>query len=248
MIKSFAKINVFLKINGQKSINSHKYHTITSRFMKVYSLYDEIEIVSNDGFLLCGDFGCDMCDNSVYKAYKTLLRHLDSTQQKLVTNLKISINKNIPKGGGLGGGSSNAAEFLLYVNREFDLGLSQEQLCDIGRSAGLDTLFFLSGLDVADVSGVGDVISKSNESLFSVDIVDSGVFCDTSKIYKEYAKNFYREKDFVFFSNEEVFLNDAYMNNDLLAPLLRLYPSLQEYVDRGYFLSGSGGCFWRKVV
>ena len=62
--KSYAKINLFLKIEGYKD----GYHQLNSRFMKVKNLYDEIEFKEGT-FNIIGDFDCAVRDNTIFKAY-----------------------------------------------------------------------------------------------------------------------------------------------------------------------------------
>jgi len=112
--KAYAKVNIFLKITGTRK----QYHTLASRFMRIDTLYDELEFIPNrsDAFLIEGDFSCTTEQNTIYKAYKALLEKTQSEalEEFFQTN-GVGVSKNIPAFAGLGGGSSDAAAFLKLV-------------------------------------------------------------------------------------------------------------------------------------
>ncbi|MDQ1340116.1 MAG: 4-diphosphocytidyl-2-C-methyl-D-erythritol kinase, partial [Campylobacterota bacterium] len=153
--KSYAKINVYLKIVGFKD----GYHLINSRFVIVKELYDLMWFEKSAGleFEIVGDFDCPKEQNTIYKAYKALIKHQPKKEiADFVKNNKAVVYKNIPSFAGLGGGSSNAATFLLMINKALNLNLSKEELNEIGLEVGADVPFFLSGFKSATVSGIGE--------------------------------------------------------------------------------------------
>ncbi|MCL9822234.1 4-(cytidine 5'-diphospho)-2-C-methyl-D-erythritol kinase [Helicobacter colisuis] len=248
MIKSYAKINIFLKITGRVVVESVKYHTLYSRFMLVKNLFDCLEIQeSKVGFEILGDFDCPMEKNTIYKVYEVVLPLLNQERQEFLSHQKIEVEKKIPSGAGLGGGSSNAAAFLLWINEVLELRWSFEKLNEIAQKVGSDVPFFVSQYEVADVSGRGEKIFKSREKALEVEIVTPKIHCDTTKVYQTYAKDFYEptQENWLEFSNAKILRQSPYENNDLLNSAIKLYPSLKEYVQQGYFLSGSGSSFWK---
>lgn len=128
-IKSSAKLNLFLHISGRDERN---YHILQSLFCIIPNLYDEItfekkqascvEVISNENIV----------DNIILKAAQAIGVNKD---------IQITLQKNIPIGSGLGGGSSNAAQTLLALNQLFKLNLSQQALIDT--KIGDDVEFFL---------------------------------------------------------------------------------------------------------
>ncbi|MCI5968737.1 4-(cytidine 5'-diphospho)-2-C-methyl-D-erythritol kinase [Helicobacter sp.] len=255
LVKSYAKINLFLKIIGKTQINNISYHLLQSRFMRVSSLFDTLGFNFNaKEFTLIGDFDCSLEKNTIYKAFIALLPYVSKTQAKVLNRTQIVVQKKIPSGGGLGGGSSNAARFLQVVNRELNLGLNQKMLAEIGAKVGSDVPFFMSDLELADVEGRGEIVTPSVESKFNVEIINPKVHSSTAEVFKMYAREFYRAdaipqikaESWLQKSNAEILSNDAFRNNDLLKPLLSLHPELESYCQKGVFLSGSGSCFWRK--
>ncbi|WP_201273943.1 4-(cytidine 5'-diphospho)-2-C-methyl-D-erythritol kinase [Helicobacter sp. MIT 11-5569] len=256
VVKSYAKINLFLKIVGKTQINNTHYHLLQSRFMRVSSLYDSLGFNFNaKEFDILGDFDCSMEQNVIYKAYIALLSYVSGKKAESLKRIQVIVHKNIPSGGGLGGGSSNAACFLNTINKELKLGLPQETLMQIGAQVGSDVPFFISDLELANVEGRGEIVTPyPKESSFDVDIIMPKVHCSTVEVFKKYANNFYSEKEiantkaqaWLKKTNMEILQNNAFVNNDLLKPLLTLYPNLESYCKNGVFLSGSGSCFWKK--
>jgi len=113
--KANAKVNIFLKITGTRG----DYHEILSRFVLVDNLFDELRFIpkKNDNeFELYGEFCCELKQNTIYKAYLGLCESNHKTKiKKFLNSHALSIDKKIPSFAGLGGGSSDAATFLLMI-------------------------------------------------------------------------------------------------------------------------------------
>ena len=90
---------------------------------------------------LYGNFDCKLEDNLIYKAYMLLAKHIDSNINPC--SIHIIVDKRIPVGGGLGGGSVNAALMLLLLNELFNLNCSKEILYQHAKALGSDVAFFL---------------------------------------------------------------------------------------------------------
>ena len=88
-----------------------------------------------------GNFDCKLEDNLIYKAYMLLAQHIDSNTSPCF--IHIIVDKRIPVGGGLGGGSVNAALMLLLLNELFNLNCSKEILYQYAKALGSDVAFFL---------------------------------------------------------------------------------------------------------
>ncbi len=148
-IKAHAKVNIFLKIIGIEG----NYHLISSRFIQLENLYDEIEFIKkekkSDSFELIGDFGCTLEKNTIYKAYNALLHSGNQSILKdFFQTYKISVKKNIPEFAGLGGGSSNGAFFMILANNVLNLGLSKQTLAKISSTIGADFPFLYMTIKV----------------------------------------------------------------------------------------------------
>ncbi len=241
-IKAHAKVNIFLKIVGHDGF----YHLISSRFMKVKNLYDEIEIVEADKFNIVGDINCVLRDNTVFKAYVALTQEYPDIKKWFIGK-EIRIHKNIPEMAGLGGGSSDAAAFLRLVNKESGLNLSTEELMEIGKKIGSDVAFFITDADVADVYGRGDIVEVRDEKALDLEVFTPPIECSTSEVYKMYKEKFFNPSptDLDKKETKEILKNYSSTElNDLLKPALLLYPDLNKYLDRGFF-SGSGSSFFK---
>ena len=153
LYKSPAKVNLFLNVLRKRADG---YHDIQSIFQLI-NLNDELIFKTRkDGII---NFVCNVKalekDNLIVKAihsYKKISGVKD-------IGLDISLKKNIPIGGGLGGGSSNAATTLLALNEIYGHKIKLPSLCKIGLSLGSDIPFFLNAKN-AWVEGKGDVITK----------------------------------------------------------------------------------------
>ena len=149
-IKSPAKVNLCLKILGERSDG---YHDIFS-VMQAVNLFDEIVIEKSKKFSTSVSGIKISGKNIVDVAYEKLCEFLGWEPE-----VSVRILKKIPVGAGLGGGSSNAAFFLMGMNKLFNLRLSAEQLMKIGASVGSDVPFFFSG-GSAIVRGRGEIVES----------------------------------------------------------------------------------------
>ena len=246
--KSYAKVNIFLKISDKRD----EYHELVSRFVRVHSLFDTISFVksSRKAFCIIGNFSCNMETNTVYKAYK-LLEKYDGVED-FFKNYSVEVNKNIPEFAGLGGGSSNAATFLLMTNKYCNLNLSKDELSKIAIKIGADVPFFVYEYDSANVTGIGEIVEKFDEEMLNIDTITPNIKCNTGEIFKVFRENFYKQ-----ISKEESnrLLNmksldilkefDIKKANDLYEPALSLYSDLEDYSKQDWYFSGSGSSFFK---
>lgn len=246
--KSFAKVNIFLKIAGKRE----SYHEIVSRFVRVHSLYDVVrfEKGSFKQFTLEGEFGCETKKNTIFKAYQELYRMYENIDE-LFKNYKVVVEKNIPEFAGLGGGSSNCATFLLMVNDLVNLHLSKEQLASIGAKIGADVPFFIYEYESANVTGVGEVVEKFDEEVLDIKTYTPKIECNTGAIFTKFRDEFYKEisqaeasKLLQLKSKDILKLLSIEEANDLYAPACKVYPQLKEIEKTQSYFSGSGSSFF----
>jgi 4-diphosphocytidyl-2-C-methyl-D-erythritol kinase len=246
--KSYAKVNIFLKISNKRE----QYHELVSRFLRVHSLYDIVTFVktSRKAFDIIGDFGCNLESNTVYKAYKLLEDY--PTVKEFFENHSVKIEKNIPEFAGLGGGSSNAATFLIMTNKYCNLNLSKDELCQIAVKIGADVPFFIYEYDSANVTGIGEIVEKFDEEILDINTVTPNVKCNTGEIFRNFRENFYKQisdkdaSELLKMKSIEILKKfDIKEANDLYEPALNLYPQLSEYAKDNWFFSGSGSSFFK---
>ena len=250
--RSYAKVNIFLKILGTRG----SYHELTSRFVRLESLFDTITFVkkeqTNNDFELEGNFSCTLEKNSIYKAYLLLLQYQYNIQlEKFFHEHKVIVDKNIPEFAGLGGGSSNAATFLRLVNEILNLEHSKETLAMIGEKIGADVPFFIYNYPSANVSGIGEIVEPFEEELVKIETFTPDILCDTGKVYHKFRTQYLDKLDIksaqaLKYKNSKDILEayDSYFLNDLFAPALEIYPELSRYHDSNFF-SGSGSTFFK---
>jgi 4-diphosphocytidyl-2-C-methyl-D-erythritol kinase len=149
-----AKINLSLKILGRRNDGFHELDTLIAPI----SLHDEIRI--DKGRLGKGiEFRCDdpsvpQGDNNL--AVRAAKAFFETT--KIEPAVLIELEKKIPHGAGLGGGSSDAASVLLALNELFDVKLSPEALAEIARPTGSDVPFFIFR-SAATCKGRGEMVT-----------------------------------------------------------------------------------------
>ena len=148
-----AKLNLFLHITGQRPDDG--YHLLQTVFQFI-ELADEIDftVLASDTVQRSSTMpGVDAGDDLVVRAARCLK---EKTGCKL--GVDINVNKKIPAGGGLGGGSSDAATTLVALNELWQTGLSSEELACIGLSLGADVPVFVHGY-AAWAEGVGETLT-----------------------------------------------------------------------------------------
>lgn len=153
-----AKLNLFLYITGQRADG---YHTLQTLF-QFLDYGDTITIdVRHDGELrlLTPVTGVPDEENLIVRAARLLMKTAaDSDRLPEGVGADISIDKRLPMGGGLGGGSSNAATVLVALNHLWRCGLSVDELATIGLTLGADVPVFVRG-HAAFAEGVGEVLT-----------------------------------------------------------------------------------------
>lgn len=150
-VSSFAKINLFLNVAEKRPDG---YHAIETVFQTI-DLADTIVIRPAPNFTLtCSDPAIPVDSrNLVARAFEAL------RQVTSVPPVAIHIEKRIPAGGGLGGGSSNAAAVLAGLVETFDLAVSRRQLLELALQLGSDVPFFLIG-GTAYATGRGEELRE----------------------------------------------------------------------------------------
>ncbi|HGE6023340.1 TPA: 4-(cytidine 5'-diphospho)-2-C-methyl-D-erythritol kinase [Vibrio cholerae] len=147
-----AKLNLLLYITGRRA---NGYHDLQTLF-QFLDHGDELTITANNsGNITLSPALADVAleDNLIYKAAMALK---NAAQSPLGAD--IQLHKVLPMGGGIGGGSSNAATTLVALNYLWQTGLSDDQLAEIGLALGADVPVFTRGF-AAFAEGVGEELS-----------------------------------------------------------------------------------------
>ncbi|MCX7761067.1 MAG: 4-(cytidine 5'-diphospho)-2-C-methyl-D-erythritol kinase [Hydrogenothermaceae bacterium] len=251
VVRSPAKVNIGLWITEKRADG---YHNIFSFFHTV-DFYDVIYIKPSSRLTVKTSLHDPALEDEKNIVYKAVVEFENFTG--FYEDFEILIEKNIPLGSGLGGGSSNAATVIKFLNEYFSYPLSEEDLIKLSVKVGADVPFFLKG-GFALVEGIGDKIThfdrKYSEDLF---IVYPNVHSHTKLIYSKVTQDLLTEKDqlnIIFNLQKEYGLNKLLevAQNSLGEIARREYPQIDEVVrfleEKGYkaFISGSGSsvyCF-----
>ncbi len=223
---SYAKINLGLHVLERLPTG---YHRIETGFCFL-EWKDRFEVSRSDVFSL------DLSDNSIpagesnliTKAYRAFNRYVGLKNQ-----YSFSVTKNIPAGGGLGGGSSNAALTFRILNKLEKTGLSDEDLIDLSRDIGADIPFFIKGK-----TGIGTGMGQEIEPIdFQPDTwivcIFPGFESSTAEAYRNCNPN--PEPDFTIKSvllEEEPDQWQYLLQNDLEAPVVAQYEIIGNIKDQ----------------
>ena len=173
-----AKINLFLQITGRRNDGYHHLQTVFQLLDwgdKVHiRLRDDAQIIRTDA----GGYGVAESDDLIVRAAKLLQTHVGIKQ-----GAELAVSKQIPLGGGFGGGSSDAATTLLVLNSLWHAGLNQVELAGLGLSLGADVPVFVHGHS-AWAEGIGDKITPIKLPEAAYLLVDSGVHVPTAKLFQ----------------------------------------------------------------
>ena len=238
-----AKLNLFLHLVGRRPDG---YHLLQSVFV-LLNVSDTIHISTRDDGIIrrvTELAGVNEDDDLVMRAARLL--KLEAGNAAFGAN--ISVNKRIPMGGGLGGGSSDAATTMLALNQLWKLDFSREKLQAIGVALGADVPFFIFGRD-AFAEGVGEKLHPVEIPQWWYLVLTPPVHVPTATVFAhpELTRNTFPLKILDFSANG---LKD--LHNDLQPVVLKEFPAvfrsfeaLQAVSRKSVFgarLTGSGAC------
>ena len=179
-----AKLNLFLYITGQRADGYHELQTL----FQFLDYGDTLTIEPRqDGQLRLLTPLKDVPDedNLIIRAARLLMKMAAQTQRLPEgSGADISIEKRLPMGGGLGGGSSNAASVLVALNHLWQCGLSEDELAAIGLTLGADVPVFVRG-HAAFAEGVGEQLTPIDVAEKWYLVVHPGVSIPTPVIFKD---------------------------------------------------------------
>ncbi|MHB8579559.1 MAG: 4-(cytidine 5'-diphospho)-2-C-methyl-D-erythritol kinase [Ignavibacteriaceae bacterium] len=176
-IKAPAKINFGLNITRKRPDG---YHDIETIFYPI-NLFDNINFIkSNENSFSCNNHVLKLDSNNLVIKAKEILEK----EFQRIFPVKIDLEKNIPIGAGMGGGSSDAAAALHSINLLYNLDLSKEQLNKFALKLGSDVPFFLDPRPNF-ASGRGEVLSVLDFTIdFPILIVNPGIHISTKWAYQ----------------------------------------------------------------
>ncbi|MBF0219948.1 MAG: 4-(cytidine 5'-diphospho)-2-C-methyl-D-erythritol kinase [Gammaproteobacteria bacterium] len=176
-----AKINLFLHITGRRPDG---YHLLQTAF-QFLDFGDSLSFsLNNRGTLALTTplTGVSNADNLVLRAAKAL-QQLATQRGHPALGASITLDKILPMGGGLGGGSSNAATTLVALNQLWQLHLSTDELIKLGLTLGADVPVFIFG-HAAWAEGVGEKLTPINPAEPWYLVINPGVAVATAEIFQ----------------------------------------------------------------
>ena len=242
VLKSHAKVNIGLQIRNQRPDGYHNIHTIFQEL----DFHDTIRLEKRNS-------NCQFSSNVDWLA-KDDSNLCVMAWQKMVDvfglgGVSIELEKRIPAGGGLGGGSSNAATILKGLRKLYELDVSDDELENIGIDLGADVPFFIKGkTQIGD--GIGEIL-KPIETIINgcYLLVVPDLHIDTKWAYGEFKNILDRPNEivnFLGFIRKEIIPFELF-ENDFEAIVVPAYPeigqiknSLRVHGARFASLSGSG--------
>ncbi len=229
-----AKINLFLHITGRRDDGYHEIQTL----FQFLDLCDDLWFDVRDDYKIrrCTELkGIPETDDLMIRAANKLCEVTGSRN-----GVDISIDKRLPMGGGIGGGSSDAATTLVALNTLWGLNLSVDDLAEIGLELGADVPVFIRG-HAAWAEGVGEKLQPYTPETPWYLLVHPGIHISTAEIFSnsELTRNSTPIKMHTFVTG------DGY--NDCEPVVRKIYPEVEKVFDwLGYDsrarLTGTGAC------
>lgn len=230
-----AKLNLFLHVVGRRDDGYHLLQT-------VFRLIDRTDTLRffprDDGQirLLNPISGVPPEQDLCYRAADLLRQHMGQP----MLGADIALDKKLPMGGGLGGGSSDAATVLLALNHLWQLKLDRSYLAQIGLRLGADVPIFIFGKN-AFAEGVGEKLQALDLPAALYLVIEPGVSVPTASIFK--SPNLCRNTPFIAPNAWQL----GQGHNDLEPVARELFPAVGEALDwlqqfGDARMSGSGAC------
>lgn len=230
-LRSFAKVNLGLEVLG---LREDGYHELRTLFQTI-DLHDDIVLRPRPrGVVVRCDHPLVPADgtNLAARAAEALRAH-----GRVSAGVEIEITKRIPVGGGLGGGSSNAASVLLGLDRLWKLGLGPDGLHPLARRLGADVPYFLLGGTALGLSRGDEVYPLRRQLRAHAVVVDPGVHVSTARVFARVDSGLtprLNSNSIFYFVSRELEGAGAFrfLVNDLEEAALEEAPALREQAGR----------------
>ena len=247
-----AKVNLGLFIRGRRPDGYHELQTV---FVPVLDLYDVLTLTQTPtvaeptlavtGITLAGNVNDNLC----MRAW-----HLLKQRVPELPAVTMQLEKRIPAGAGLGGGSSDAAHVLLGLNALFGLGIAEAELRQLGQRLGADVPFFIENTTQL-ASGTGEILTPITIPELQdkrIELVTPGIHSDTAEAYRGLNyDSITRTGDLAELLKAPIAEWRYTIHNDFEPTVFARYPVLaelkQELYDRGALyaaMSGSGSALF----
>ena len=247
-LKAPAKINLFLHVTGRRTDGYHELFTL----MCPLALYDILTVKTGGAGIHVRCNHPDVPEDASNLAARAARLFFEAASEQTASaspGLTIEIDKKIPVGAGLGGGSSNAAAILTALNRFWEYPLSKAVLLELGARIGADVPFFIQGVP-ALATGIGDRLEPfARLPHWTALLVYPNVAVSTAWVYKNLNLRLTKDEKKLrkFHFEGRLFNVAAHLVNDLEAVTAKAFPVINEikrlllaHGAAGAMMSGSG--------
>ena len=249
-----AKLNLFLHVNGRRTDGYHLLQTV----FQLVDHGDTLHFTLRDDHLLRRVTAIDGVPEEgdlIIRAARLLQADVLRRSGALPPGVDIAIDKILPMGGGLGGGSSDAATTLMALNHLWRAGLTREELMALGLPLGADIPFFIFG-ETAFAEGVGEALQPVTAPDCWYVVIEPGVAVPTAAIFC--SEHLTRDTppviitDFSSYHENQTDLK-GYGRNDLQQVAASLFPPVAEAIEwlsahGDARMTGSGACVFCAVA
>ncbi|WP_440964893.1 4-(cytidine 5'-diphospho)-2-C-methyl-D-erythritol kinase [Massilia sp. GER05] len=243
-----AKLNLFLHVVGRRPDGYHLLQSVFQLIDRSDTLHFDVR--SDERIVRTTDVpGVPEEQDLIVRALRALQAEYQRRHGRLPPGIDVAVEKCLPMGGGLGGGSSDAATALMAANHLWQAGLTDAELIALGLPLGADIPFFLFG-ETAFAEGVGEALQAVPGPDCWYVVIEPGVSVPTVAIFT--APDLTRNTKAITisdFSRRHVESNDliGFGKNDLQDVAARLFPPVAEAIEwlGGYGaarMTGSGSC------
>lgn len=243
-----AKLNLFLHVTGRRADGYHLLQSVFQLIDRGDTLHFDLR--ADDAIVRRNDMpGVPAEQDLIVRALRALQAEFRRRHGILPPGIEVAVDKRLPMGGGLGGGSSDAATALMAANHLWQAGLCDDELMAIGLPLGADIPFFLFG-ETAFAEGVGEALRAVPGPDCWYVVIEPGVAVPTAAIFT--ASDLTRDtkpiiiSDFLQHGAGSNWLSD-FGKNDLQEVAGSLFPPVAEAIEwlGGYGaarMTGSGAC------
>ncbi|MDR2508048.1 MAG: 4-(cytidine 5'-diphospho)-2-C-methyl-D-erythritol kinase [Candidatus Accumulibacter sp.] len=229
-----AKLNLFLRVAGRRPDGYHRLQTVFRFIDRNDRLFFSPR--KDSGIVLLNPLPGVPAESDLITRAARLLQ----TETGCRKGVEIRVEKILPMGGGLGGGSSDAATVLVALNKLWQLGLSRERLREIGLKLGADVPVFIFGRN-AFAEGIGEILSAVEAPPAWYVVLEPPVQASTAIVFG--APELRRDAPLIRATEWK----SALWQNDLETAAVSRYPIIGDYLRwlSGYgqaLMTGSGAC------
>jgi len=244
-IKSYCKINLSLRVLKKLNNGYHNIMTLIT-FCDLHDVISVLKIESlKDKISFSGKFkeGINKKSNTATK----VLNLLRKTKLLKSQTFKINIQKNIPHGSGLGGGSSNAADLMNFFNINLKLKLNKNKLKKMAGQIGFDVPINLERKNTFVTGKKNEILRLNHKFRLNLLIVYPNLICSTKKIYEQNKNKSFIKPQSLFYKKNNKKLIDFLINenNDLEKTVVKIYPRIKKIIN---YIKSQKGCYFSRIT